>query len=144
MLTTQYVFLQSFLCINLPLLSSGNRNIAWLLFPSWQTLRGVTLDLLRVLSGLMCHWIFCTAFLGWLYVLYFLNVGPVAPNDCFFFFPILFHINITVILALLICNTWCDSNHWVLASVNDKIILFSDTRMVANNVAEFGFSLLCY
>lgn len=71
-----------------------------------------------------------------------LNISPAAPNNCFYL--ILFQSSIIMILALLICNTWRDSNHWVLASVNDKIILFRDINMVANNMAEFGFSLLYY
>lgn len=69
-----------------------------------------------------------------------LNIGCRTPNN--YFSPVLFQISIIVILVILICNTWCDSNHWVLASVSDKIILFSDEKIVANTVVEFGFSLL--
>ena len=38
-----------------------------------------------------------------------LNISPAAPNNCFYL--ILFQSSIIMILALLICNTWCDSNH---------------------------------
>lgn len=103
MLTAQYIFLQFFLCAKLPVFLMGIET-EYGPFLSWQALCGVV----SVLSGLMCYRSLCTAL--WVAICGFLlNVGPAAPNNCFS--PILFQISITVILALLICNTWCDSNH---------------------------------